>query len=70
MMTLKGEMGYKTALSAPMWGFQDVLFGGKELTLARPLDSYVIENVLLKFRIRRNSTHKRLLKPRSSFTLK
>jgi len=48
MMTLKGEMGYKTALSAPMWGFQDVLFGGKELTLARPLDSYVIENVLFK----------------------
>ncbi|MFC1284074.1 bifunctional 2-methylcitrate dehydratase/aconitate hydratase [Bacillus paralicheniformis] len=48
MMTLKGEMGYKTALSAPMWGFQDVLFGGKELTLSRPLDSYVIENVLFK----------------------
>ncbi|WP_077735992.1 bifunctional 2-methylcitrate dehydratase/aconitate hydratase [Bacillus sonorensis] len=48
LMTLKGEMGYKTALSAPMWGFQDVLFGGKELTLARPLDSYVIENVLFK----------------------
>ncbi|WP_440096767.1 bifunctional 2-methylcitrate dehydratase/aconitate hydratase [Bacillus paralicheniformis] len=48
MMTLKGEMGYKTALSAPMWGFQDVLFGGKELTLARPLDSYVIKNVLFK----------------------
>ena len=53
-----------------MWGFQDVLFGGKELTLARPLDSYVIENVLLKFRIRLNSTLKRLLKPRSGFTLK
>ncbi|WP_307892852.1 bifunctional 2-methylcitrate dehydratase/aconitate hydratase [Bacillus swezeyi] len=48
LMTLKGEMGYKTALSAPMWGFQDVLFGGKELTLARPLGSYVIENVLFK----------------------
>ncbi|MEC1589290.1 bifunctional 2-methylcitrate dehydratase/aconitate hydratase [Bacillus sonorensis] len=48
LMTLKGEMGYQTALSAPMWGFQDVLFGGKELTLARPLDSYVIENVLFK----------------------
>ncbi|WP_373688010.1 MULTISPECIES: bifunctional 2-methylcitrate dehydratase/aconitate hydratase [Bacillus] len=48
LMTLKGEMGYHTALSAPTWGFQDVLFGGKELTLARPLDSYVIENVLFK----------------------
>ncbi len=48
LMTLKGEMGYQTALSAPTWGFQDLLFGGKELTLARPLDSYVIENVLFK----------------------
>lgn len=48
LMALKGEMGYKTALSAPEWGFQDVLFGGKELKLARPFDSYVIENVLFK----------------------
>ncbi|WP_407269962.1 bifunctional 2-methylcitrate dehydratase/aconitate hydratase [Radiobacillus sp. PE A8.2] len=48
MMALKGEMGYASALSAPTWGFQDVLFKGEELTLARPLDCYVIENVLLK----------------------
>lgn len=48
MMALKGEMGYNTALSAPGWGFQDVLFEGKEVTLARPLDSYVMENVLFK----------------------
>ncbi|OYD07775.1 bifunctional 2-methylcitrate dehydratase/aconitate hydratase [Paludifilum halophilum] len=48
MMALKGEMGYKTALSAPQWGFQDVLFRGKELKLARELGSYVIENVLFK----------------------
>jgi len=43
-----GEMGYATALSAPRWGFQDVLFGGREITLARPLASYVMENVLFK----------------------
>lgn len=43
-----GEMGYDTALSAAGWGFQDVLFGGKNLTLARPLESYVMENVLFK----------------------
>ena len=43
-----GEMGYATALSAPNWGFQDVLFNGKPLTLARPLDSYVMENILFK----------------------
>ncbi|PTX61294.1 2-methylcitrate dehydratase [Melghirimyces profundicolus] len=48
LMALKGEMGYKTALSAPGWGFQDVLFGGQKLTLARPLGSYVMENVLFK----------------------
>jgi 2-methylcitrate dehydratase len=43
-----GEMGYATALSAPKWGFQDVLFKGNALTLARPLGSYVMENVLFK----------------------
>ncbi|MDA7025251.1 bifunctional 2-methylcitrate dehydratase/aconitate hydratase [Bacillus sp. CLL-7-23] len=48
LMTLKGEMGYQTALSAPMWGFQDVLFGGEQISLDRPLDSYVIENILFK----------------------
>ncbi|MGE8080855.1 2-methylcitrate dehydratase [Peribacillus loiseleuriae] len=48
MMAVKGEMGYPTALSAPGWGFQDVLFNKQELKLARPLDSYVMENVLFK----------------------
>ena len=48
LIALKGEMGYKTALSAPGWGFQDVLFNKQELKLARPLDSYVMENVLFK----------------------
>lgn len=48
LMAVNSEMGYATALSAPNWGFQDVLFGGKELTLAQPLGSYVMENVLFK----------------------
>ena len=48
LIALKGEMGYKTAFSAPGWGFQDVLFNKQELKLARPLDSYVMENVLFK----------------------
>ena len=43
-----GEMGYPSALTAPDWGFQDVWFGGEEVTLARPLGSYVIENILFK----------------------
>lgn len=48
LMAINGEMGYKTALTAPNWGFQDVLFGGKELTLPQPLTSYVMENILFK----------------------
>lgn len=48
LIALTGEMGYPTALSADGWGFQDVLFKGKEVTLARPLGSYVMENVLFK----------------------
>ncbi|MFU1792665.1 bifunctional 2-methylcitrate dehydratase/aconitate hydratase [Paenibacillus azoreducens] len=48
LMAVNGEMGYATALSAQNWGFQDVLFKGKELTLGRPLGSYVMENVLFK----------------------
>lgn len=47
-MAMKGEMGYPTALTAPGWGFQDVLFNKQTLTLARELDSYVMENVLFK----------------------
>lgn len=48
MITMKGEMGYHSALSAKGWGFQDVLFGGKDLTLGRSFDSYVMENILFK----------------------
>src|SRR4030095_6754163 len=48
LVALHGEMGYPTALTAPTWGFQDALFGGREITLERPLGSYVMENVLFK----------------------
>jgi len=47
-MTLRGEMGYPSVLSAKTWGFQDVLFKGRPLVLGRPLGSYVMENVLFK----------------------
>lgn len=47
-LTMKGEMGYKTAMTAPGWGLYDVLFSGKPFTLARPFGSYVMENVLFK----------------------
>lgn len=48
LTTMRGEMGYPSALSAPTWGFHDVLFGGETITLGRPLGCYVIENVLFK----------------------
>ncbi len=43
-----GEQGYATALSANGWGFSDVLFNGKTVTLRQPLGTYVMENVLFK----------------------
>ncbi|MFI5274023.1 MAG: bifunctional 2-methylcitrate dehydratase/aconitate hydratase [Ktedonobacterales bacterium] len=48
LLALAGEMGYATILSAPAWGFQDALLRGNALRLARPLGSYVMENVLFK----------------------
>ncbi|HWY76605.1 MAG TPA: bifunctional 2-methylcitrate dehydratase/aconitate hydratase [Verrucomicrobiae bacterium] len=47
-MAIKGEMGYPSALSAPTWGFCDVLFRGQPIKLARPLESFVMEHVLFK----------------------
>lgn len=46
--SIKGEMGYPSALSAKVWGFNDVLFKGNQLKISRPFDSYVMENVLFK----------------------
>jgi 2-methylcitrate dehydratase len=48
LFALRGEMGYPSALTAKTWGFQDVLFKGKPLSLPQPLGSYVMENVLFK----------------------
>ena len=48
LMSLTGEMGYPSALTAKTWGFQDVLFNGKPLKVNQPFGSYVMENVLFK----------------------
>jgi 2-methylcitrate dehydratase len=48
LIALTGEMGYPSALSAKTWGFSDVLFRGKPLSLPQPFGSYVMENVLFK----------------------
>ena len=48
LWSLQDEMGYSSALSAPKWGFQDVLFKEQPITLPQPLGSYVMENILFK----------------------
>ena len=43
-----GEMGYPSVLTAPVWGFYDVLFKGSPFRFQRPYGSYVMEHVLFK----------------------
>lgn len=50
LLTMRGQEGYKTAVTAPTWGLCDVLFSGRPLTLERPLSCYVMENILFKVR--------------------
>jgi len=48
LISATGEMGYPAALTAPVWGFYDVLFRGKPFAFQRGYGSYVMENVLFK----------------------
>jgi 2-methylcitrate dehydratase len=51
LITLKGEKGYSSALTAKKWGFYDVLFKGQPFRFQRPVEqwgSYVMENILFK----------------------
>lgn len=48
LMTMSGEQGYPSALSARHWGFSDVLFQGKTLHSELEFGSYVMENILFK----------------------
>ncbi len=48
LLTLKGEMGYPSGLTARTWGFYDVLFRGKPFRFKRPYGSYVMEHILFK----------------------
>ncbi len=48
LMTMQGEMGYPSALTAKTWGFYDVIFKGKEFSFQRPYGSYVMEHILFK----------------------
>jgi 2-methylcitrate dehydratase len=48
LMTLAGEGGYPSALTAGKWGFYDVSFKGEQFRFQRPYGSYVMENILFK----------------------
>ena len=48
ILSVKGEMGIPTVLSATEWGFYDVLFEGREFKITRPYGTYVMENILFK----------------------
>lgn len=47
-MTMQGEMGYPSALTAKTWGFYDVSFKGNTFKFQRPYGSYVMEQILFK----------------------
>lgn len=67
-IAMRGEMGIPGVLSAPQWGFYDVLFShtNKDLalkpedkrafSLPQPYGTYVMENVLFKISFLRSST--------------
>jgi 2-methylcitrate dehydratase len=48
MMVQRGEMGLPSVLTAPKWGFYDVLFNGNRFEFQRPYGSYVMEQILFK----------------------
>jgi 2-methylcitrate dehydratase len=48
LWTMTGEMGYPSALTAPRWGFNDVVLTDKPVVISRELGSYVMENILFK----------------------
>jgi len=48
LMAKRGEMGYPSALTAKTWGFQDVLFKGRDLSFGQSFGTYIMENVLFK----------------------
>jgi 2-methylcitrate dehydratase len=48
LMTMRGEMGYPSALTAKTWGFYDVMNKGEPLKFQRAYKNHVIENVQYK----------------------
>lgn len=47
-LTMRGEIGYPSVLSAPKWGFYDVQFKGNKFKFTQGYGSYVMEQILFK----------------------
>ncbi|KAH8119002.1 2-methylcitrate dehydratase [Phellopilus nigrolimitatus] len=48
LLVQRGEIGLPSVLSAPTWGFYDVLFQGRPFEFQIPYGNYIMENVLFK----------------------
>jgi len=48
LLTMVGQPGSPTVLTATRWGFSDALFGGEDLIIPRPFGSFVMETVFFK----------------------
>jgi 2-methylcitrate dehydratase len=48
LISVAGEGGYPSVLTADKWGFYDVSFHGGRFSLSRPYGAYVMENILFK----------------------
>jgi 2-methylcitrate dehydratase len=49
LMSVAGEMGYPTILTAPKYGFYAVHNGGKPFKFQRPYEDYVLRHSMFKF---------------------
>jgi len=47
-LTMQGEMGYPSVLTARKWGFYDAVMKSETLRMGRSFGTYVMENVLFK----------------------
>lgn len=48
LMAVRGECGYPTALTHPVWGFHQVFLGGQAIEFRHPPGSDVVEHVIFK----------------------
>jgi 2-methylcitrate dehydratase len=48
LWSIGGATGCATALTAPRWGFQDVVLNGESIVVDRPFSDYVMRNILFK----------------------